>query len=228
MRNPAIELLTLLRVWVAADGATNNIRRGMGSDDSLIDLLEAMRLLGEVREEIIRLAEAGRQVRLYEQMWPVLVGGVVAQESTWGQKQSTSDQDFPPRELDTLELLADVLDYEASPQPLNPEGVALLRATLDEALALASEDAGLDDRLRVHLNRTIRHLRTCIDEYDERGHSITLEAWENVWVALTAAQTKSSDPSRWKKLADAFFWPTASGIVVSLPSVAIALGQIGS
>lgn len=227
MRNPAIELLTLLRIWAAADGPTNNDRRRMGSDESLVDLLEAMRLLGEVREEIIRLGEAGRQVRLYEQMWPVLVRGVVAQDSGWG-RQSASDQDFPPRELDTLEHLADVLDYEASPQPLNPEGVALLRAALDEALALASEDEGLDDRLRVHLNRTIRHLRTCIEEYDERGHSITLEAWENVWVAFTAAQTKSSDPSRWKKVADAFFWPTASGIVASLPSVAVALGQIGS
>lgn len=227
MRNPAIELLTLLRGWAEAEGPTNFARRDMASDDSLIDLLEAMRLLGEVREETIRLAEAGRRVRLYEQMWPALVRGVVAQDSTFTH-QSKVEQDFPPRELDTLELLADVLDHENNAQPLNPEGVAVLRAALNEALHLASADEGLSELLRVHLRRTIRHLQTCIEEYDERGHSVTLEAWENVWIAFTAAQTQSTAPSRWKKLADSFFWPTASGIVATLPSVALTLGQIGS
>lgn len=230
MANPASELHDILVRWQTAQGSTNAIRRGFNGNTTAAphrEHVRAMVLLEAIDSEIDRLAEAGRRVSKFRNAFPSWVEGVLALRSGVWKSSNPSTADLPSSVLDTLEVLADILDHEAS-TPLDPNATEILGALLNEMLQAAESDTGLDPRLSVYIRRAVRHLQTCLEEYETVGQSATMDAYEAVWVATQAAAAQSSDPTKWQKMRDRFFFPTAAGLIANAPGLAIQISQITS
>jgi hypothetical protein len=227
MPNPAAELFDIFMGWRQTAGGSVAIRRGFaGSDTSErahSEHVHAMILLSQVKEEIDKLGQAGRRVRTYREAFPKWVQVVLGMHVSTGWNQSSAPSTDVPRDLlDPLETLADVLDHTIT-TPLDAVAVTNLKVLLREILAAVDEDTALDQRLSLHIKRAVRHFETCIDEYAVHGESATMEAWDAVWASVQAASSQSSDPTRWTKFAERLFYPTASGLLASLPSMALQI-----
>ncbi len=160
---------------------------------------------------------------MYRSHYPLWVEAVLSMRTNNWNANTPAAHDFPQPSIDALEQLADVLDHKAP--PLHPDAVARMNGLLSEVLSATSSDESLDERLRAHIRKAVRHLQTCVDEYQVYGESATMEALDAVWAALGAAAHSSKNPGKWETFQERFFFPTVVNFLANAPSLAIQIAQ---
>lgn len=230
MANPAAELYEIFETWREANGGSNVNRRGLAETDqapALAQHVRAMSLLSQIDAELKKLRQRERRTGSYDRAYPNWVKAVLAIGSgNWGGATS-AESDLGDTVMDPLEQLADVLDH-LDQTPLSRSALENFRNLVDEVLAAEAADPDLDERLRLHIRRVVRHLQTCIEEFDVHGYSATMEAADNVWSAMQAAAFQSKDPGRWVKFKDRFVVPAVVGLVANGPGLAFQIEQFAS
>lgn len=230
MANPAAELYEIFTVWREATGGSNLARRGLNQTDqasALAQHVRAMSLLSQVGAELEKLRQRERRTGSYDRAYPNWVKAVLVVGSGNWEGATNAESDLSDTVMDPLEQLADVLDH-LDQTPISRGALESFRSLVGEVLSAEAADPDLDERLRLHIRRAVRHLQTCIEEFDLYGYSATMEAADNVWSAMQAAAFQSKDPGRWKKFNDRFVVPAVVGLVANSPGLAFQIEQFAS
>jgi hypothetical protein len=215
MPNPAAELHEIFLAWRSDQRNTNAERRDVTDRAGLLKSVRAMVLLDRIFNEIDALQASGRRVGAYEKAFLSWTNAVLCTQSNWAGSTKAA-VDFPQHAMDVLDQLADILDHLPGQPQLNPTAVQVLESRLREVLDALADDDVLDDRLRLHIERTVRHVQTCIGEFGVYGESETMAALDALWVGIRAADAANPD-GRWARLRDNFFMPTAAGLIAAIP-----------
>jgi hypothetical protein len=223
MPNPAAELHEIFLAWRSDKRNTNAERRDVADRAGLLKSVRAMVLLDKIFDEINALEASGRRVGSYERAFLSWTNAVLCIQTNWT-STSKASLDFPQYAMDVLDQLADILDHLPGQPQLNPTAAQVLESRLREVLDALADDEVLDDRLRLHIERTVRHVQTCISEFEVYGESETMAALDALWVGIKAAEAANPD-GRWAKLRDGFFMPTAAGLIAAIPQT---IAQISS
>ncbi|MCV2395937.1 hypothetical protein OEB99_16600 [Actinotalea sp. M2MS4P-6] len=229
MGNPAAELHEILSEWRAATGGTVQGRRGVDArvwSEGFSKHIRAMALIGEIDSALAELESSGRHTDLFRSTMPTLAASVLALTAGSWNGNSQAAAEVPFEMLQVLAQLADTLEHRGNAR-LDPAAIESLNGLLTEILSAADDDESLDPLLANHIRTVVRHLQTCVDEYDLYGESTTMSAWTSVWVAMQAAAHQStSHRPRWEAFKDRFFWPTAAGLLANTPSLVLQVQQI--
>ncbi|GHH80467.1 hypothetical protein [Promicromonospora soli] len=215
MLNPAAELHEIFVSWRDDPRATNLERREVQSRVGLMRSVRAMVLLDEIFTEIDELQAAGRRVGAYEKAFLSWTHAVLCVATGWP-GGSKAVLDFPEHAMDVLDQLADILDHPPTRPKLDPTAMQVLESRLQDVLATLADDDVLDDRLKLHIQRTVRHVQTCVGEFEVYGESETMAALDALWVGIRAAEAANPD-GKWAKFRDTFFMPTAVGLIAAMP-----------
>lgn len=227
MSNPAAELYEIFEQWRTSTKTSNAARRKVNTPAGVELVVRAMHLVHEIGGEIDRLEAVGRRVNAYRENYQAWVYAIIAYRTGW-QANTAPDADLPVPVMHALDVLADTLD-NAPASTRTPEITVAFKAIeerLARVLAAVNEDETLDSRLKLHIRRVVAHLQTCMAEFETYGKSRTAEAFDDLWVAMTAAAGQSEKKSMWEKLRDDLVLPATAGAIGGLPAVVIQLAEI--
>jgi len=223
MANAAAELFDIFSAWRGAKGSTNAERRRIQTPEGRDQVTRAMALLPIIRAEIDALDAEGRRVASYREAYQHWLFAILAVQTGW-QGTTPPQNDFPQLALQALDTLADVLDHRPGPI-LDKTAVGVLRERLEEVLHAVDSDDSLDERLKAHIRRTVRHVQSCVDEFAVAGESATMEALDALYASMLAAAHSSKHPGRWERFLGQFFLPTAAGLLANGPGLALQITQ---
>jgi hypothetical protein len=215
MLNPAAELHEIFVSWRSDKRNSNAERREVTARSGLLKSVRAMVLLDQIVTEIDELKAAGRRVRAYDKAIITWTQAVLCINSGWP-NATKAPVDFPEHAMDVLEQLADILDHPPARPKLDPTAMQVLESHLQAVLVTLAGDDTLDERLKLHIERTVRHVQTCVGEFEVYGESETMAALDALWVGIRAAEAANPD-GRWAKFRDTFFMPTSVGLVAAMP-----------
>lgn len=223
--NPAAELFEIFSAWATAGGGSNHKRRDMDGE-GLSQHVRAMNLVQETIRAIDALAASGRNVRIYRSSQDAWISAVVVLGSDNWRSGTSASHDFTPVMMNALEGLADVIEHTSG---ANTAEAAIIGILLDQ-VADAARDTDIDPRLSAHIMKVVNRLREYLHDFDNVSPEAANDAWEAAWAAASAAaaQTTGEDRTRWEKLRDSFFVPTATGLLASAPSLALQITQIAA
>lgn len=98
---------------------------------------------------------------------------------------------------------------------------------LDRVEQLLREDGSITDQLRWYVHRLVREARDRVADEDGGFTTNLHETLEALWVAMEAGRSQSKEKrGLWDKLSERLYYPVASGLIASVPSLAISVLSI--
>ena len=217
MGNPARELLEIFEGWRA--GAPPGVQRQLDKTPGVDDVRRAMHLIEEMHYALNELEANGTSMQLYRDASAKWVHNVLAYPNGWQDNQA-SNHLYAAARIDMLQSLVILLD--ASPARVNMQHAANFDTYLASIIDLLATDEGIDDALRAHIAKLVTHVKRALDEYKATGRFDAEDALTQLWVSLIAAEARSKGhKGQWRKFAAELRVPVSSGVIVSLPMLAI-------
>lgn len=230
--NPAALLYDRLNEYRAAPGKSAvsdrwNIVEGTGpviSDESRAALLESAVWLIDLNKLIDSLERVGRRVGPFRRNYPIWVNSTLAIGKTWSDTVSYYPEEVCPQSaMDSLDSLAEVLDM-LTPAPGNQIHEQLMDLVNEIAEGIEN-DPTLTEQLRIHLQRVVDHLRSCLTNPGAYDLADFAEAADDAVTAVKAAAGESTDKTwkeRWSKISTLVVYPTIAGLLTDGVSTAAA------
>lgn len=106
------------------------------------------------------------------------------------------------------------------PRPTS-ESFASVRSQLESIVSAAKDDESLPDDLKLFINRVVRKLQTCLDEFDTHGRFDYYDASEQLKVALYAAEGKSKKSDFWRAAGDKWAQPFVVNTAAAVAGAAL-------
>lgn len=217
MSNPASELLSIFNAWTEAGSAPANGRQ-MGEQVGVDRHIEAMRNLIAIDAELSTLEARGSNVGVYRQAVAAWIRFTIAYPHGW-----TTDVSRPlanEGRFDLLEALADRL--EASMPTAHIEGAADLPAFLNGIVDLVNEDSAISAELRAYILELVQEIREALENYKVTGQFDSASRLRDLWIALGAASSESSEhKTKWKSFRDTVIRPATVGLIVNAPTTVL-------
>lgn len=184
-----------------------------------------MKLLDDIDYAFNEMEANGRPMPAFRSAWVKWVHFVLTYAHGWTGSENVTEILASEGRFDMLEAMVVVLD--ASPARVNIDQAIRFGTYLDGIVELLGKDEGLDDALRAHILKLVQQLRRALDEYEATGQFDAEEALTQMWVAFMAAEARSKGHrGAWKKFGAELRLPVTSGILVNLPTLALAAAQI--
>ena len=178
-----------------------------------------MHLIEEMHYALNELEANGTSMQLYRDASAKWVHNVLAYPNGWQDNQA-SNRLYAAARIDMLQSLVILLD--ASPARVNMQHAANFDTYLASIIDLLATDEGIDDALRAHIAKLVTHVKRALDEYKATGRFDAEDALTQLWVSLIAAEARSKGhKGQWRKFAAELRVPVSSGVIVSLPMLAI-------
>lgn len=230
--NPAALLYDRLNEYRAESGNSTVTERwnivGDGgpviSDQSRAALLESAVWLIGINRLIDSLERAGRRVGPFRRNYPIWVNSTLAIGKTWSNTVFYTPEDVCPQSaMDSLDSLAEVLNM-LTPAPGNQIHEQLMDLANQIAEGIEN-DPTLTDQLRIHLQRVVDHLRSCLANPGAYDLVDFAEVADDALTAVKAAAGESTDKTwkeRWSKISKLVVYPTIAGLLTNGVSTAAA------
>lgn len=226
MANPAALLHYQLDRWRVTPGqGIRDVRVALeGSDAAVIKQTQvAMGYLRDIEEILTGMEASGRRTRSFRQALPRWQAWVLAYPHSWTHLVS-SDIFNSEHDLDVLENLADALDLTIP--VFTEQDRSDIAATLEETRKALADDESLPLPLRRHLHGVLKHVSSCLEEYETFGDFDLQKAIDRLLVSVNAAGQVSKDPSKWQTIKEKLAYPIMVGLAVQIPGSVSQMAQI--
>ena len=101
-----------------------------------------------------------------------------------------------------------------------------VREAVGEVARTVLEDTSLPEELRLHIARLIRHVESCLDDWEIKGDFLLADALDRLTAAVHLAEAKSDDPAKWNDLWQKWIRPVSVGLIAGVPQVSLQVSQM--
>lgn len=225
MSNPADALHAILEPWLGVTDKKIYIAREMqqgGPEASLKKHRLAILLINEIERLLHSTQRRERTIDADTKYLAKLTKIVFAFPHNWqGTPIEASPKLDNPGDLDYLSSIAErIEDLAPKTSPEERQSIADYLTELTSALV---EDISLPAQLRQHMRRLIVEAQTCLAEYEIMGDFGLQASLDRIAVAILQASAQSNQPKKWEGFMAKLVYPSAAGIIGSIPMGVITM-----
>lgn len=224
MSNPADALHAILEPWLSDTSKQIYILRDTGangSDSNMKLHRQAITLINEIERLLHSTQRRERAIEADTKYLEKLTKVVFAYPHNWQQPPANPSNLSDPGILDYLMSIAErIEDLAPETGAEERQGIA---DYLTELTSLMVDDHSLPAQLRQHMRRLIVEAETCLAEYEIMGDFALQASLDRIAIAVLQASKQSKQPTKWEEFMAKLIYPSAAGMIGSIPMGAIAM-----